>query len=551
MRGRMTERPLLLIDILRHGARIHRDAEVISSSREGAIGKTSYEGILQRAAQLANALTQHGLAVNSMIGTLAWNNFAHLEIYFATAGLGAICHTINPRLSSDQILELIRHAGDDLLFVESDLVQNISQHIGTDGFPKMVVLCPSDEPPPQNTVSYEEFIRGQPDAFEWPTLDERTASSLCYTSGTTGKPKGILYSHRSSVLHAMSICRTDTWAISGDDIICPFAPMFHVNGWGIPHAAPLCGADLILPGPHLRAQDIYRIIETHQVTLSLAVPTIWHELLNYMAETAQRFTSLRRVIVSGSPLPPDMLARFEDDHNVDVLQAWGMTESSPMGMVSRLSRRMRTRSKEKQIELRLQQGRPVFGIEAKLLDVDTGLDAAGDSTGECAIRGLWVASSYFRGEAGASDAFLEDGWFKTGDVAAINQDGFFRIVDRRKDAIKSGGEWISSIELENAALHDSQVLDAAAVAVPHEKWGERPALVVSIRQGDALDREQLMEHLRQRLQKWALPDRILVFSELPRSTAGKLLKNEIRAQVLAIIEDLDEVSETEESSAKF
>ncbi|TKT70852.1 long-chain fatty acid--CoA ligase [Afipia massiliensis] len=540
MRGLMTERPLLIIDILRHAANVHRDAEVISVTGNDAPERRSYAEVLQRTSKLANALIKLGMSTDSVVGTLAWNNFKHLEIYYATAGIGAVCHTINPRLSATQVEDLIKHASDDLLFVEGDLFDSISHLVTKPGFPRVVILGEADADLPPHTISYEQIVEQETDNVAWPILDERTASSLCYTSGTTGNPKGILYSHRSSVLHAMSVCRTDTWAISGDDVICLFAPMFHVNGWGIPHAAPICGADLVLPGPHLSPQEIYRIIEDNHVTFALAVPTLWHGLLNYLGQTGQRLSRLRRILVSGSPLPPDMLSRFEANHGVDVLQAWGMTESSPMGMVSRLSRRMKKRPIEEQHALRLQQGRPVFGIEAKLNNVD-GMTTPSDQTiGECAIRGHWVASSYFKGDASASEAFLDDGWFETGDVATIDSDGFFRIVDRRKDAIKSGGEWISSIEMETAARQDSQIIDAAAVAIPDEKWGERPALVISVRDEHTFDREQLLNALRVRLQKWALPDHILILPMLPRSTAGKLLKNEIREKVRTMLATSDQ-----------
>jgi 3-(methylthio)propionyl---CoA ligase len=532
MRGLMTERPLLIIDILRHAAATHHDAEVISRGRDGIADRRSYGEVLRRASKLANALLGRRLAAGSVVGTLAWNGFRHLEIYYATAGIGVVCHTINPRLSVQQVEDLVKHAYDSLLFVEPDLFDSIAHLVGKPGFPEVVVLSPDDGKLPPGVGCFERMIEDASEEIAWPILDENTASSLCYTSGTTGQPKGILYSHRSSVLHAMSACRTDTWAISGDDVVCLFAPMFHVNGWGIPHAAPLCGADLILPGPHLTAQDTHRIIEEQGVTLAMGVPTIWHELLNHLDRTGQHFSTLRRVLISGSPLPPDMLHRFEDHHGVETLQAWGMTESSPMGMVSRLSRRMRQRPKEQQIALRLRQGRPVFGVEAKLMGIDADdMPSGRASVGECVIRGHWVASSYFKGNTEMGEAFLDDGWFRTGDIAAVDDDGFFGIVDRRKDAIKSGGEWISSIELETAARHDIQVTDAAAIGVPHEKWGERPALVVSIREGQAFDREQLLKVLKTRLQKWALPDHVLVFPTIPRSTVGKILKNEIREQV--------------------
>jgi fatty-acyl-CoA synthase len=433
------------------------------------------------------------------------------------------------------------------LFAEPDLLHLVSENIDNHEFPQVIVLGRGDSELPFRALDYDELVNPEPAEISWAILDERTASSLCYTSGTTGDPKGILYSHRSSVLHAMAVCRTDTWAVSGNDVICLFAPMFHVNGWGIPHAAALCGADLVLPGPHLSPRNIYDILEGNHVTFAMAVPTLWHDLLNYLDESNLKLTKLRRVLVSGSPLPPDMLARFEDDHGVDVLQAWGMTESSPMGMVSRLTRRMAQGSKEDQRRLKLRQGRPVFGVEAKLNLIDD-TDATKQSTGECMIRGHWVASSYFKSDAKAAGAFLDGGWFKTGDIAETDEDGFFRLLDRQKDAIKSGGEWISSIEIENAARHYNQVTDAAAVAIPSEKWGERPVLAISVRDQSLFDQARLRAIMSNYLQKWAMPDHIILLSTLPRSDAGKLLKTEIREKVQISLQSLAKIERDQHRS---
>jgi acyl-CoA synthetase (AMP-forming)/AMP-acid ligase II len=533
MLGLMTDQHLLLINILKHAARVHGSGTVVTCTANGRSHSYNYRQAFERAGKLANALIERGVSNGGMVATLAWNNSRHFEIYYATAGIGAVCHTINPRLSTSQIAEIIEHAGDELLFVEPDLYGMIEPLVDNPGFPRVIILDDASGGP---HPSYERLMSNSSELTDWPPFDERTAASLCYTSGTTGRPKGILYSHRSSVLHAMSVCRTDAWAISGDDIVCSFAPMFHVNAWGLPFAVPLCGADLILPGPHLKPDDMYRIIEECGVTLAFGVPTVWHDLLSHMERLGLRFTTMRRVVISGSALPPDMLEIFETIHGVEVLQAWGMTESSPMGMVSRLSRRQKLLPREEQTKLKLQQGRPVFGIEANVLDMETdSLAPDFPAKGECAIRGLWVASSYFRGEADTNAAFLAGGWFRTGDVAQVNEEGFFHIVDRKKDAIKSGGEWISSIEIENAARSDQQVLDCAAVGIADPKWGERPVLAVVPRDVKTFDSEILFAAIRQRLQKWAVPDRILLVAELPRSGTGKLLKVEIRERVAAML----------------
>ncbi len=535
MRGLMADQQLLIGNILKHAARVHGDGEIVTVGRGGVSRRYTYGDAFARILRLSNALIARGLTQGAVVGTLAWNTSRHFEIYYATAIAGAVCHTINPRLPISQIRHLIGHADDKLIFVEPDLLDLVADLIGTPAFPKVVLLAEVDEVVPAHCERYEDIVESNAPLSDWPVFNELTAASLCYTSGTTGRPKGVLYSHRSSVLHAMSTCRTDAWGVSGDDVLCPFVPMFHVNGWGLPFAAPLCGADIVLPGPHLKPEDMYRIVEEQAVTYAFAVPTIWHDLLAHLDSTGGRFSTLRRVLISGSALAPDMMSRFEDKYGVEVLQGWGMTESSPMGMVNRLSRRMKTLPSAKQTELRLRQGRPVFGIEANLLALGGQTSEGTVDIGECAIRGLWVASSYFKGDEETSEAFLADGWFRTGDVASVNEEGFFRIVDRQKDAIKSGGEWISSIDLETAALQYVQVVEAAAVAIPHEKWGERPVLAITVADARRYDEGELRRELATRVQKWAMPDHILVFASLPRSAAGKLLKTEIRVTVRTML----------------
>jgi acyl-CoA synthetase (AMP-forming)/AMP-acid ligase II len=537
MHGLMSDRPMLLMDILRHGADVHRDARIISCTSNGPDHSYSYEDALIRASKLGNALLDAGYGMGCVVGTIAWNNFRHFEIYYGTAGIGAICHTINPRLSTAQISDLIDHADDKVLFVEADLIGLVAPLMTRIGFPHVVVLgeaSKSEFPPGVSWCSYEEFISPSSELSSWPSFDERTASSLCYTSGTTGKPKGVLYSHRSSVLHAMSVCRTDTWAVSGDDIVCSFAPMFHVNAWGLPFATPLCGADLVLPGPHFSAPGIYQMLEEQRVTLAFAVPTLWHDVLSYMEKARLRFSTLQRVVVSGSSISKEMMSTFEDQFGIEVLHVWGMTESSPMGMVSRLSRRMKQLPRDVQNELKLRQGRPVFGTEICLMSLQDNERQPEGAAGELAMRGLWTASSYFKGDSLSVEPFFGDDWFRTGDVAARDPFGFFRILDRRKDAIKSGGEWISSLELEEAARGSNQVVNVAAVGVPHSKWGERPVLAVVAREPSTFDKGELLATIGRAVQKWAVPDRIVLFDSLPMTSTGKLNKEEIRKMVQTV-----------------
>lgn len=536
MLGLMMDRPLLLSGIIEHAARVHAPVRVISHRADGTFHSYTYADAGRRVRQLASALVQLGLRPGDRVATIAWNSYYHFELYYAVPCVGQICHTINPRMSAEQLVYAINHAEDRVIFIEADLLPNLAAII--DRIPSVtdiVVLggqVSLDTETTKQLWAYDTLLATGQSGFVWPDMDERTAASLCYTAGTTGVPKGVLYSHRSAVLHAMSICRTDTWAVSGDDVICPIVPMFHVHAWGLPHAAPLCGATLILPGPHLSSREICEMLEMHKVTLAFAVPTIWHGVVEHCRSSGFRFSHLARAVISGSSISTALLTELEERHGLNVLQAWGMTESSPMGLVGRVPYSSPGRPLAEDRLLRLKQGRPVFGTEARVLD-DAGEDVPPDdeTRGELVIRGPWVVSSYYRDDNRSHGAFV-DGWFRTGDIATMDYLGFIRVVDRRKDAIKSGGEWISSIELEDAALDCQDIISAAAVAIPNEKWGERPVLAVVVKAGTEIGViDRVMDAMRVRMPKWTLPDAIFILERMPYSAAGKILKDEVRQMI--------------------
>ncbi|HTH60689.1 MAG TPA: 3-(methylthio)propionyl-CoA ligase [Paraburkholderia sp.] len=537
--GQMMDIPLNVSMLLRHAARYAGDTEIVSRRIEGDIHRYTYRDCEKRARQLAQALIRLGVQPGERVGTLAWNGYRHLEAYYGTTGFGAVCHTINPRLFPEQIAYIVTHAGDRYILFDTTFAPlvaelaprcpNVKGWIALAGAPKEVPLgdAPKESPPGSvPLLYYEPLLAAEDGEFEWPELDERLASYLCYTSGTTGHPKGALYSHRSVVLHAYGASLTGAMGISARDSVLPVVPMFHVNAWGIPHAAPLNGAKLVLPGKDLDGKSLYELMEAERVTFSAGVPTVWMGLLAHVREGGKRFSSLERTVIGGSSCPPAMLRSFEDDYGVRVIHAWGMTELSPLGTLARLNWEQSQRPREEQRRLLEKQGTVIFGVDMKIVDANGAeLPRDGVAFGDLYVRGPWVIDRYFATETSA----LVDGWFPTGDVATIDSEGFLHITDRSKDVIKSGGEWISSSEVENIAVAHPDVAEAACIACPHPKWGERPLLVVVKRPtGDGLTREALRAFYEGKLAKWWIPDDIVFVPELPHTATGKLSKMKLR-----------------------
>ncbi len=528
MRGLMSERPLLVSSLIEHAARYHFDIEIVSRLVDGAIHRYSYAEAARRSKQLAHALLRLGIEPGDRVGTLAWNTHRHFELYYGVSGIGAVCHTINPRLFDDQITYIVNHARDRLLFVETSfipLIERLRPQLPQDC--RIVLL----EDAPANfavLAVYDALIADESDELAWPEFDERTASALCYTSGTTGNPKGVLYSHRSTVLHAYGASLPDAIPVSAGEVVCPVVPMFHACAWSVPYTAPMNGVKLVLPGRHLDGASLYELFETEGVTMSLGVPTVWLGFEAHLAATDARCSTLRRILSGGSAVPPSLIAAFER-RGIAVTQGWGMTEMSPLGTTAVLKAKHARLGDEAKMAIRAKQGRPVFGVEMKIVD-DAGreLPHDGKSMGELLVRGPWIVSGYFENEEATAAAVEADGWFHTGDVATIDPDGYVQLTDRRKDIIKSGGEWISSIEIENAVMAHEAVAEAACIAIPHPRWGERPLLIVTPRPEKRPERDGLIAFLGERFPRWMLPDDVIVLDELPHTATGKVMKIRLR-----------------------
>ena len=530
MLGLMQNRPLLISSQIEFAALNHGAEEIVSRSVEGPIHRYTYRDCAARSRQLAKALTKKGVQPGDRIATLAWNGYRHMELYFGVSGMGAVCHTINPRLFPEQIVYIVNHAEDSYLFVDLTflpLVEAIADKIS--GVKEFVIMTDKEHMPETKlpgAVCYEELMATADDDFEWPEFDENTASSLCYTSGTTGNPKGVLYSHRSTVLHSFGIRSPDGVGFSALDVILPVVPMFHANAWGIIYAAAMSGSKLVMPGAQMDGQSIYELMEAEKVTLSAGVPTVWMMLLAYMTENKKQFSTMQRTVIGGSAVPKSMIEAFRSKFNVDVIHAWGMTETSPLGTACNLKRKHQSLSKEEKNTLNLKQGAAVFGVDMKIVD-DTGKDLPwdGETYGRLLVRGPWVTSGYYKSDKPAVD---EEGWFDTGDVSTIDPDGYMQIVDRSKDVIKSGGEWISSIDMENEVVGCKGIAEAAVIAVPHPKWDERPLVIAVKEAGADVNKEDVLEHLKNSQAKWQLPDDIVFVEELPHTATGKLLKTKLR-----------------------
>jgi acyl-CoA synthetase (AMP-forming)/AMP-acid ligase II len=529
----MQDAPLNLAYVLEHAARFHGQVEIVTRLVEdGSIHRYTYAESLRRTKKLANALKRLGLRFGDRIGTMAWNTHRHLEAWYAIAGQGAICHTINPRLFEKQIEYIINHAGDKILLVDVPFVPILEKLQGKLPTVENIVVLTDEAHMPanrlENVIALETLIADEPDAFDWPTFPEQTPSSLCYTSGTTGDPKGVIYTHRSNFLHAYATTGKDAMGMARSDTMLMVVPMFHANSWGLAYSCPMVGAKLVLPGAHLDGASVYELLDTEQVTISAAVPTVWNMLLGYLQEGKLNLPHLEEVVIGGAAVARNMIECFDREYGVTVVHGWGMTEMSPMGTVCRLKPSMKSLSYDKQVDILLKQGTPLFGVGMKIVDDDgRELPHDGATFGRLLVRGPWIVKRYYKADADIVDA---DGWLDTGDIATIDDDGYMQITDRAKDLIKSGGEWISSVDLENAATEHPQVAISAAIGISHPKWGERPLLVVRRIDGADLTCEQLLEFLQARVAKWWLPDSVVFVDEIPLTATGKISKLALRKQ---------------------
>ena len=532
MLGLMQDRPLLISQMIDFAAAYYPDVEIVTRTVEGPIHRYGYRDAAKRAKQLAEALQGLGIKLGDRVGTIAWNTYRHFELYFGISGIGAVLHTLNPRLAPEHVAYIANHAEDQVIFVDLNLlpiVEGVWPHLKT--VKHVVVMTDKAHMPAASKIPkllcYEELIAGKPGTLKWPDFDEKTASSLCYTSGTTGNPKGVLYSHRSTVIHSMMMCSGPVLGLDPDTTILPVVPMFHANAWGLVYAAPFCGAKLVFPGPKLDGASIYELLDKEQVTMSAGVPTVWLALLEYCAQNKLKMSSVKRTLIGGSAVPLAMIERFWQEHGIEVAQGWGMTEMSPLGTITRFNRGERGLPEAERFAITAKQGRPVFGCEMKIID-DAGNDLPSDGSvsGNMVVRGPWIVKGYMKGDG--KSQFLDDDWFQTGDVCKIEADGSVVITDRSKDVIKSGGEWISSIDLENAAMGCPGVAEAAVIGVRHPKWDERPLLIVVRRPDADVTKDDLLKFLDGKIAKWWMPDDVQFVDAIPHGATGKILKTALR-----------------------
>jgi fatty-acyl-CoA synthase len=534
MFGLMQQHSLLISSLIEFANRHHGDGEVVSKRVEGDLHRYTWADVANRSRQMANALDALGLEQGQRVATLAWNGYRHLELYFGVSGSGRVLHTLNPRLHPDQVVWIANHAEDQVLFFDMTfmpLVQAVHARCTT--IQHWVAMCDVDKLPKDtgipNLISYESLIEVHSNQYVWPELDENTASSMCYTSGTTGNPKAALYSHRSTMLHAYAAALPDVMCISAKDAILPVVPMFHVNAWGIPYSAAMTGAKLVFPGPALDGKSVYELIEAEGVTFAAGVPTVWQMLLSHMKPNALKFSSLKRTVIGGSACPPAMIDAFRESYGVDVLHAWGMTEMSPLGTLCTLKNKHLNLPADAQMKLRLKQGRCIFGVDMKIVnDAGEALPHDGKTYGDLLVKGPWIIREYFKQEG---ESPLVDGWFPTGDVATIDEDGFMQITDRSKDVIKSGGEWISSIDIENIAMAHPNVMMAACIGMPHPKWDERPVVCVVKKPGAEITSLELLKFYEGKTAKWQIPDDVIFVDAIPLGATGKMLKTKLREQL--------------------
>lgn len=528
LKGLMMDRPLSIPAVMDYAAEVHGNRRIVSARVEGGIHDQSLAETRGRIAQLAHGLAAMGIGPGDRVATLAWNGYRHLELYYAIAGLGAVCHTINPRLFPDQIAWIMDHAQDRVLFFDLTflpLVRALAPRMPA-GIRLVAMTDAAHRPEGWDGLLFEDLLTGHPGRYDWPELPEDTAAALCYTSGTTGEPKGALYSHRSSVLHAMSAILSAPQSFGAEARVLPVVPLFHVNAWGLPYAAPLSGTDLVFPGPRLDGASLWDLMQAQRVTTGWGVPTVWAGLIEEMRKRGARPDRLERLLIGGSAASPAMIRTLEVEFGIEVVHGWGMTEMSPLGTVSRPEP---GQEQEARIASRIPQGRRIFGVEMKIVDeAGARLPQDGVAVGELLVRGPAVISGYYNAPEATAKAFDAEGWFRTGDVAKITAQGDLIIVDRTKDLIKSGGEWISSIDLENAAMAHPAVALAAAVAVPHPKWDERPVLAVILRPGAMATEAEIQGHLGQSMAKWQLPDAVAFVDSIPMTATGKVSKKDLR-----------------------
>ena len=535
MHGLMMDTQLLVSSILRHADRNFGDREIVSVTADNPSHRYTYADCFRRTRQLANAIEKLGLSRGDRVATMAWNDYRHLECYYGIGGSGFVCHTINPRLFPEQIVFIINHAEDRWLFTDPmfvPLLEKIAEHTpGVEGYVVMTDDANMPQTTLKNAVSYESLIGDESDQFVWPEFDENTAVGLCYTSGTTGDPKGVLYSHRSTILHAYAEITPDVMGLSNRDCVLPVVPLFHVNAWGTPYSALMVGAKIVYPGPKMGdGEALFRMLEEEDVTLALGVPTVWLALLQYAEKAGKRMDKLERTVIGGAAVPESMIRDFSEKHGVVVCQGWGMTEMSPLGTANSLKAGMQSMPPDEMYALQTKAGRGIYGCEMRIVnDEGTELPWDGVAYGALQVRGAWICSDYFKLDGNAG-SHTEDGWFDTGDVATIDAMGYMAITDRTKDVIKSGGEWISSIEIENTAIGHPAVAEAAVIGVAHPKWSERPLLIVVKAEGQDVSKDEMLEWFEGKIAKWWFPDDVVFVDEIPHTATGKIKKVDLRKQ---------------------
>jgi acyl-CoA synthetase (AMP-forming)/AMP-acid ligase II len=530
MKGNMMEWDLTIPQAISHAEKYNFDGQLISRELDGSIKKTTYGESIQRSKKLANALNKLGITLHDTVATIAWNNSRHFETYFGVSGMGAILHTLNPRYSPAQLVYILNHAEDKVLIIDPTfipLVEGVQDQLN---FVEIIIIAAEKSSIPANNLnnscSYDDLLEQESSEYQWPVLSEDTSSALCYTSGTTGNPKGVLYSHRSTILHAISIA--GTMGFHSSSAVLPVVPMFHVNAWGVPYSALINGFTLVLPGHALDGESLYELVQQESVDCLLGVPTVWLGLLQYLEGKGLKMESVDQVLVGGSAAPYAMIKAFDEQHDAFLTHGWGMTEMSPLGTINTQTKKAMSLPTEERYQLQTKQGYPMFGVEIKTVDDDNKeLPRDGEASGALKVKGPWIMHTYFKAEGPAVD---DEGWFDTGDVATIHPDGCMQIVDRAKDVIKTGGEWISSIDLENAALTHENILEACVVGVPHPKWDERPLLFLITKDGNQIDKQEINDFLLEKVVKWWLPDDIIFVKELPHGATGKLLKVDLREE---------------------
>jgi acyl-CoA synthetase (AMP-forming)/AMP-acid ligase II len=534
MQGLMQDWPLVVSSIIDHARLNHPEREIVTRSVEGPIHRYTYRDMHGRSKRFAKALTRLGVRQGGVVATLAWNTYRHMEAWYGIMGIGAVCHTLNPRLFAEQLIYIANHAEDQYLLLDLTFVPIAEALFAKLPTIKGYIILTDRAHMPQtklpNALCYEELLAAEDENFDWVKVDERAAAGLCYTSGTTGNPKGVVYSHRSNVLHALTLNSADFIGLRSLDSVMPIVPLFHANAWGIAFAAPMSGSKVVHPGAKLDGASVHQLLNDEGVTFTAAVPTVWLGLLQHLeANPEAKLSKLKRVVVGGSACPRVIMEKFENKYGVTILHGWGMTEMSPVGSVSSLKASQEGLTHEQKLDAKLKQGRPPYTVEMKIID-DAGKEVArdGKTFGHLVVRGPAIASAYFKGDGG--NILDKDGFFDTGDVATIDSEGFMAITDRAKDVIKSGGEWISSIEIENIAVGHPAVAEAAVIGLPHPKWDERPLLIIVKKQGQNATKEDLLKYLEGKIAKWWTPDDVVFQDEIPHTATGKIQKRDLREQ---------------------